>query len=121
MYKHGIELTIQDIYFLTRLPPLGVVGDIHPVLPHGRNIVEFVDRHCGLGAHAKGTTIMISDLERLETRDVVATVLQILGSHEFNHITWRHMMLVESVLRGTYYGCVQMMLSSVKLNVSLCR
>jgi len=35
---HKIELTIQDVYFLTSIPPLGVVGDIHLVLPHRRNI-----------------------------------------------------------------------------------
>ena len=30
---HQIKLTIQDIYFLTSLPPLGMVGNIKPVLP----------------------------------------------------------------------------------------
>ena len=43
---HGIELTVQDLYFLTGLPQLGMVGNTHPVLPRGRNIMEFVERHC---------------------------------------------------------------------------
>ena len=67
MQGHNIELTLQDIYFLTRLPPLGVVGDIHTVLPHGRNITEFVESHCPRGVRVKATTIPIGDLDRLET------------------------------------------------------
>ena len=43
---HRIELTVQDVYFLTGLPPLEMVGNTQPVLPRGRNIMEFVERHC---------------------------------------------------------------------------
>lgn len=85
--ENRIHFTFQDIYFFTRLPPLGVVGDIHSALPHGRNITEFVDHHCPWGGHVKGTTILISDLDRLETRVVTTVVLQILGSQAFHHIT----------------------------------
>ena len=38
---HRIELTDQDLYFLTGLPPLGMVGNTQPVLPRGRNIMDF--------------------------------------------------------------------------------
>lgn len=62
-----IGLTLQDIYFLIGLPPLGVVGDIHPVLPHGSTTTEFLECHCQRGVHVKGMTIPLFDLERLET------------------------------------------------------
>ena len=65
---HRIELTVQDLYFLTGLPPLGMVGNTQLVLPHGHNIMEFVERHCRPGVRVKGTRISIGDLERLETR-----------------------------------------------------
>lgn len=64
---HNIELTLQDIYFFTRLPPLRVVGDIHLVFPCGSNIINFMEHHCSHGVHVKGTTISIGDLDRLET------------------------------------------------------
>ena len=32
---HRIELTVQDLYFLTGLPPLGMVGNTQRVLPRG--------------------------------------------------------------------------------------
>ena len=92
-----------------------MVGNTQQVLPCGRNIIEFVERHCRLGLQVKGTQIPIGDLERLETRAVVATVLQILGNQALHHITIGQMMLVESVLSGTYYGWVQVMLLFLKL------
>ena len=84
------------------------------MLPWGRNIMEFVERHCRPGVRVKGTQILIGDLERLETRAVAATVLWILGSQALHHITGGQMMIVESVLSVTYYGWAQMMLVSLK-------
>jgi len=65
-------------YYVT-LPP-GVVGDIHPVFPRGRNITKVVNCHCPWGVFVKCMTILISDLDRLETRADAIIVLQILGS-----------------------------------------
>ena len=76
--------------------------------------MEFVERHCRPGVRVKGTRISIGDLERLETQAVAAVVLRILGIQAFHHITGGQMMIVESVLSGTYYGRAQMMLVSVK-------
>ena len=33
VHGHRIELMVQDLYFLTGLPPLGMVGNTQPVLP----------------------------------------------------------------------------------------
>ena len=76
--------------------------------------MEFVERNCRPSLLVKGTRIPVGDLERLETRAVVAAVLCILGNQAFHHITRGQMMLVESVLSGTYYGWAQMMLVSLK-------
>ena len=64
-----------------------MVGNTQPVLPQGRNIMEFVEQHCHPGVRVKGTRISIGDLERLETRAVAAVVLRILGSQALHHIT----------------------------------
>ena len=52
---------------------------------------------------------------------MATVVLRILGSQAFHHITGGKMMIVESVLSGTYYGWAQMMLVSVKRQLSLCK
>ena len=84
---HRIELTVQDVYFLTGLQPLGMVGNTQPVLPRGRHIMEFVERHYRLGLQVKASRIPIEDLERLETRAMAVAVLRILGNQAFHHIT----------------------------------
>ena len=91
-----------------------MVGNTQPVLPRGCNITEFGERHGRPGVRVKGTWISIGDLERLGTRAMTTEVLQILGSQEFHHITGGQMMIVESVLSGTYYGWAQMMSYSLK-------
>ena len=106
---------------MTGLPPLGMVGNTQPVLPWGRNIMEFVERHCRPGVRVKGTRISIMDLEKLENHAVAAAVFQILGSQALHHITGGKMMIMESVLSGTYYGWAQMMLVSLKQQLSLCK
>lgn len=57
-----------------------MVGDIHLVFPHGRNITEYVDHNFPWGVWVKGMTIPISDLDRLEIWVVDATMLRIMGS-----------------------------------------
>ena len=41
-----VEIMLLDVYFLTRLPMLGVVGDLAPVLSHGETLKELCERHC---------------------------------------------------------------------------
>ena len=52
---------------------------------------------------------------------MAAAVLWIMGSQALHHITGGKMMIVESVLGGTYYGWAQMMLVSLKRQLSLCK
>ena len=42
----GIEITLEDVYFITGLPILGVVGDLVPVLSWGETLEALCDRHC---------------------------------------------------------------------------
>ena len=76
--------------------------------------MEFVERHCRPGLKVKGTRIPIGDLERLETCVVATAVLRIVGNQALHHITGGQMMLVESVLSGTYYVWAYMMFLSLK-------
>ena len=52
---------------------------------------------------------------------ITIVVLQILRNQAFHHITRGQMMLVESVLSGTYYRWAQMMLLSLKRQLPLCK
>ena len=75
-----IEIMLVDVYFLTRIPMLGVVSDLAPVLSWGETLEELCDRHCYGTAYVRGSYILMCDIKDLSKR-VVETLLQcILGS-----------------------------------------
>ena len=75
-----IEIMVVDVYFLTRLPMLGVVGDLALVLSRGETLEELCDRHCYAMAYVRGFYILMCDNKVLSTRVVATLLLCILGS-----------------------------------------
>ena len=57
----------MDVYFLTGLHMLGVVGDLAPVLSRGETLEELCDRHCYATAYVCGSYILMCDIEDLST------------------------------------------------------
>ena len=70
----------MDVYFLTGLPMLGVVGDLVPVLSRGETLEELCDRHRYTTAYVRGLHILMCDIEDLSTWAVETLLLHILGS-----------------------------------------
>ena len=50
-----IEITLEDVYFITGLPILGVVGDLAPVLSQGETLEDICDRHCYATVYVRGS------------------------------------------------------------------
>ena len=75
-----IEITLADVYFLTGLPMLGVVGDLEPMLSQGETLEEICDRNCYAMAYVRGSYILMCDIEDLSTWVVATLLLHILGS-----------------------------------------
>ena len=50
-----IEITLEDVYFITGLPILGVVGDLAPILSQGETLEDLCDRHCYTTAYVCGS------------------------------------------------------------------
>ena len=65
-----IEITLEDVYFITGLPILGVVGDLVPMLSQGETLDELCDRHCYAATYMHGSYILMCDIEELSTREV---------------------------------------------------
>ena len=57
----------MDVYFLTGLPMLGVVGDLEPVLSQGETLEELCDRHSYTMAYVHGSYILMYDIKDLLT------------------------------------------------------
>ena len=67
-----------------------------------------------IGSPSQGDSDTNRGPREIKDRTVAAAVLRILGNQVLHHITGGQMMIVESVLSGTYYGWSQMMLVSLK-------
>ena len=71
---------LKDVYFITGIPILGVVGDLAPVLSWGLTLEDLCDQHYYAMAYVHGSYILMCDIEELSTQ-AVGTLLQcILGS-----------------------------------------
>ena len=64
----------MDVYFLTGLPMLGVVGDLAPVLSRGKTLEELCDRYYYATVYVHGSHILMCDIEDLSPW-VVETLL----------------------------------------------
>ena len=71
---------LHDVYFLTGLPMLGVIGDMAPNLSHGETLEELYERHYFASAHVWVSCILMCDIDIISTRAVATMVLWILGS-----------------------------------------
>jgi hypothetical protein len=110
----SIEITPQDIYFLTRLPMIGIFNDTQPLLPCGRRSKEMIKIHGNENAKDTYNAILITNLECLETLVVVVVVVHIMGTCGPHRIPGGLTMLIESVLDRTYYGWAHMLLMALK-------
>ena len=82
-----IEITLVDVYFLTGLPMLGVVGDLAPVLSWGQTLEELCDWHYYATVYVCGSYILMCDIEYLSTWEIVTLLLRILGSTRSHKIS----------------------------------
>ena len=61
---------LVDVYFLTGLPMLGVVGDLAPVLSLGKTLKELCDKNYYATAYLCGSHILMCNIEDLSTQEV---------------------------------------------------
>ena len=82
-----IEITLADVYFITGIPMLGVVGDLVPMLSRGETLKDLCDRHCYAMMYMRGSYILMCDIKDLCTR-AMGTLLQCIfgsmGSHKIS-------------------------------------
>ena len=74
-----MEITHLDMYFLTRLPWLGVINYISLKLLRGVLMDDLCVRYCYSMDYVHASYILVCDIETLETCAVAALVLHILG------------------------------------------
>ena len=80
---HRIKITLEDVYFITGLPILGVVGDLAPVLSQGETLEDLCEQNCYTTAYVCGSYILMCDIEEFSTRAMGNLLQCILGSTRF--------------------------------------
>lgn len=90
-----------------------VVGEMQWVLPQSRNLHEFVEIHGSVVCQVKDGAIWIEYLEMLETRVKYVLDMNILETHVPHRISSGLMVIVESVMRVTYYCFSQVLLATM--------
>ena len=103
-----------DVYFLTGLPMLGVVGDLEPVLSRGETLEDLCVRHCYTTTYVHGSHILMCHIEDFSTWVVAAMVFHILGSSRNHKILGGQLQMVTHAMRYTYYGWAQMYLLGLR-------
>ena len=81
-----IEIMLEDVYFITGLPILGVVGDLAPILSRGETLEDLCDRHCYATAYVHDSYILMCDIKDLSTQTVGTLLQHILGSTRSHNI-----------------------------------
>ena len=99
-----IEITLEDVYFITGLPILGVVGELAHVLSWGETLEDLCEWHYYATAYVRGSYILMCDIEELSTREVGTLLQCILGSMGSHKISGGQLQLVEHAISGTYYA-----------------
>ena len=105
---------LEDVYFITGLPLLGVLGDLAPILYQGETLEDLCDRHCYTTTYVRGSYILMCDIEELSTRAVGNLLQCILGSMGSHKLSGGQLQLVERAIGGTYYAWGQMYLQVVQ-------
>ena len=98
--EQHIDVMLLDMYFLTRVSMLGVIGNLMLVLSHEETLEDLCDRHCYTTAYVHGSHILMCDIEELSTWAVATMVLHILGSLGNHKISGVQIQMVMCALRA---------------------
>ena len=62
-----MDMMLRDVYFLTRLSMLGVVGDLVPKISLEESLEELCERNCYGTTYLRGSHILVCDIDDLST------------------------------------------------------
>ena len=99
-----MDLTLTDVYFLTRLPCLGRVADTQPRVSADLDMDDMLEWFYRPEAQVHQNALLVRDLREPAVRAMAACVVRILGSQSPEKVSGGQMQLVERVLAGSYFA-----------------
>ena len=84
-----LELTAEDIYFITRLSHRGAPMNLEGTGRGGDplSVQNYVDVFCRPGTPKKGSSILIADIQDFTLQVLTSTIVRLAGSAGLHHAT----------------------------------
>ena len=100
-----LELTVEDIYFITGLSQRGAPVNLEGTGRGGDplSVQNYVDMFCIPGTQKKGRSVLIADIQDFTLQVLASTIVRLAGSSGLHMATRNQMRAVVDCFRGALY------------------
>ena len=118
-----LEITTQDIYFITGLSHRGAPVNLEGTGRSGDplSVQNYVDVFCRPGTQKKGSSIHIADIQDFTLQVLTSTVVRLSGTAGLHHATRTQMRVAVDCFRGTLHDWCSGIAPLMKRQLSDCR
>ena len=112
---------VEDVYFLTRLPFLGMPLSAELVLPRDTPLATVGRRYCSGLNYISDTVVSIGAMDALAHRCIAAMIVRVYGSLVTQWISDGQLMVMERVLVSEHFAWGLMLHSKMVGQLDHCR
>jgi len=118
-----LELTVEDIYFITGLSQRGALVNLEGTSRGGDplSVQNYVDMFCTLGTQKRGSSVIIADIQDFTLQVLASTIVRLSGSSGLHMATRNQMRVAVDCFRGALYDWCSRVLPIMKRQLSDCR
>ena len=100
-----LELTMEDIYFITGLSQRGVPVNLEGTGRGGDplSVQNYVDMFCIPGTQKKGSSVLIADIQDFTLQVLASTIVRLAGSSGLHMATKNQIRVAVDCFRGALY------------------
>ena len=100
-----LELTVEDIYFITGLSRRGVPVNLEGTGRGGDplSVQNYVDIFCTPGTQKKGSSVLIANIQDFTLQVLASTIVRLAGSIGLHMATRNQMRVAVDYFRGALY------------------
>ena len=118
-----LELTVEDIYFITGLSQRGAPMNLEGTGKGGDplSVQNYVDMFCTPGTQKRGSSVIIADIQDFTLQVLASTIVRLAGSSGLHMATRNQMRVAVDCFRGALYDWCSGVLPIMKRQLSDCR
>ena len=118
-----LELTVQDIYFITGLSQRGAPVNLEGTGRGGDplSVQNYVDMFCTPGTLKKGSSVLIANIQDFTLQVLASTIVRLAGSIGLHMATRNQMRVAVECLRGALYDWCSRVSPIMRRQLSNCK